>query len=66
LAMNDRPTQGVAILNVAAPAAGNESDIEYATDDCDANQDSKLNIPNTSVIFNFGMKLPKGVNPNCL
>jgi trimeric autotransporter adhesin len=66
LAMNDRPTQGVAILNVAAPAAGNETDVEYATDDCDANQDSKLNIPNTSVIFNFGMKLPKGVNPNCL
>lgn len=66
LAINDRPTQSLAILNVAAPGAGDETDTENASEACEANQDKKLNNPNTSIIFNFGIKLPKGVKPVCI
>ena len=66
LAINDRPTQSLAILNVAAPGAGDETDTENAAEACEANQDKKLNNPNTSIIFNFGIKLPKGVKPVCI
>jgi len=70
LAMRDSPLQNLAILNVSAPAAGNNSedalDDENSSETCLADTNSRLNNPNTSVIFNFGIKLPKGVKPVCI
>lgn len=64
LALNEHPIQDLAILNVTAPSAGDdaESDAEV----CEASTDTNLNNPNTSIMFNFGMKLPKGVKPLCI
>jgi trimeric autotransporter adhesin len=66
LALNDRPLQGLSILNVAAPAAGGDADVENSGEACEANTNPKLNNPNNSIIFNFGIKLPKGVKPACI
>jgi trimeric autotransporter adhesin len=66
LALNDRPLQGLSILNVAAPAAGSDPDVENSVEACEANTNPKLNNPNNSIIFNFGIKLPKGVKPVCI
>jgi trimeric autotransporter adhesin len=66
LANSDRPTQSLAILNVAAPSAGDETDTENAAEACETNVDPKPYNPNTSIIFNFGIKLPKGVKPVCI
>ena len=66
LALNDRPLQGLSILNVAAPAAGSDADVENSAETCEANTNPKLNNPNNSIIFNFGIKLPKGVKPVCI
>jgi MBG domain (YGX type) len=66
LALNERPLQGLSILNVAAPAAGGDADVENSVETCEANTNQKLNNPNNSIIFNFGIKLPKGVKPVCI
>jgi trimeric autotransporter adhesin len=66
LALNERLLQGVSILNVAAPGAGNDADAENSVEACEANTNPKLNNPSNSIIFNFGMKLPKGVKPTCI
>ncbi len=66
LALNDNPAQNMTILNVAAPAAGFETGVEDPTKACETNQDSKVNNPNTSIIFNFGIKLPNGLKPACI
>lgn len=66
LSLNERPIQSLAILDVAAPAAGDGEVAEDAAEICKPNADSKLNNPTTSIMFNFGMKLPKGVKPICI
>lgn len=59
----DGQQQYLAVLNVASPAAGEgvESDVV-----CDAVESKRLNNPNTSVIFNFGLRLPAGISVQCL
>ncbi|HQN64845.1 MAG TPA: filamentous hemagglutinin N-terminal domain-containing protein [Methylophilus sp.] len=59
----DTPMQHLAVLNVAAPGAGNEVGDNAET--CQEIENKRLNNPNTSVIFNFGIHLPAGVMPEC-
>ncbi|PKO51144.1 MAG: hypothetical protein CVU27_06885, partial [Betaproteobacteria bacterium HGW-Betaproteobacteria-20] len=66
LALNERPIQSLAILNVAAPSAGDGADADNSAEACESSADRKLNNPNISIMFNFGMKLPKGVKPICI
>jgi hypothetical protein len=59
----DTPMQHLAVLNVAAPGAGNE--VGDDAEACQEIENKRLNNPNTSVIFNFGIHLPAGVKPEC-
>jgi len=59
----DNPQSYLAVLNVAAPAAGSE--VTDASITCDALENKRLNNPNTAVIFNFGLRLPADVSAPC-
>ncbi len=63
LTQMDKPMQHLAVLNVAAPGAGNEAG--DGTEACQEIENKRLNNPNTSVVFNFGIHLPAGVKPEC-
>jgi hypothetical protein len=72
LTQTETPMQNVAILNVAATAAGGDmADSEMIDDDSDVAEtcltdpNATLNNPNTSILFNFGIRLPKHVKPHC-
>ncbi len=62
----DTSVQSLALLNVAAPGAGGDATEEDVTETCQDTENKRLNNPNTSVIFNFGIHLPKGVKPMCI
>lgn len=65
ITLNDRAIQSLLVLNLSATSAGDTATSEDATEACTSNTE-KFNHPNTSILFNFGMKLPKGVKQDCI
>nr|MBA3696874.1 hypothetical protein [Methylotenera sp.] len=66
LAINERPLQNLTILNLSATGAGSTVDTGNVTEACATSPEQTPNNPNTSVMFNFGIKLPKGVQSDCI
>lgn len=62
---NDRAIQSLLVLNLSATSAGDAVASDDATEGCTSNTE-KFNHPNTSILFNYGMKLPKGVKQDCI
>jgi filamentous hemagglutinin family protein len=64
LNVTQEPQQFLAVFDVDATAAG--GDIDPDAEVCETNQDKKSQNPNTSLMLNFGIKLPKGVKQTCI
>ncbi len=58
----EQPQQFIAVFDVDATAAGGDVNTEA----CETNVDEKLKNPNTTLMLNFGVNLPEGVNKDCV
>lgn len=61
---NEQPQQFLAVFDVGATASGGDIDAEEEV--CLTNQEKKAQNPNTSLMLNFGVNLPEGVDQTCI